>query len=138
MDEKVREEAIARLKILEEQGLDEAVLRRYKKGELCYSQLVRIGAVNCLMDDSPDFQEIIEKLEQEYGFHVYYCIYSDLGFAQLLTLLTVDKYRNEWEGVRKGMQKGLAFAYAYNMQESFCEAGDMTYKFIDGAMIRTV
>lgn len=83
MDEKVREEAIARLKILEEQGLDEAVLRRYKKGELCYSQLVRIGAVNCLMDDSPDFQEIIEKLEQEYGFHVYYCIYSDLGFAQL-------------------------------------------------------
>lgn len=138
MDEKIREEAITRLKILQEQGLEEAVVQRYiQEKQISYSESVTDGIlIHQIFDQNPELLAIKKEVEQEFDVHVFYATFQKLGFTCLLTMLAVDSYVDEWEYEKENMQEHRATAYAYDLEARWSEAGEMQYKIVHGCIVR--
>ena len=140
MNEKLKNEAIDRLKILLRQGMKEDIVYRYhRENKIFYSEQDETGhIVHRDLDDSQELKEIVRSLEQEYDIHVYYGTMNDLGFAKILSLLAVSEYENEWEDERNAMLRHhRAIAYAYDIKNPWSEAGEMQYKIVEGGLVRT-
>lgn len=138
MNDKIRQEAIARLEILQEQGMEQAILQRYlEENRVSYSMKVADDMVfHYSFDQDPELQAIRKEVEQEFDVHVFYGTFQKLGITSLLTMLAVDSYSDEWEDEKHNMQEYRATAYAYDLKAQWSEVGEMHYQIVDGGMVR--
>lgn len=141
MEENMLVEATKRLEILQDMGLWDEVARVWKEKETaCVSEariVFDVCGVNFTFDEMPELKHIKEKFEAEYGYTVYYGIYSNTKCGKMLTLLFVSTYEEEWEDDQNDLKEGYPVAYVWNMEDEFGEIGSVGIKMANGGLIRT-
>ena len=129
-DEMVNE-AAARMKDLR---ILDNVIREFENGTLNCSE--HIGILFWLNDGQ---KEIVEKFEKRTGHMVYHVIRSFTEIGEMLTLLFVSKYKEDWESERVLLnEEGYAYAYVENVDFPECsEMGEVVIKPSFGGLRRT-
>ena len=124
--EQQRQEAIARLRILEERGLMPEVRRDFENGRVMWSERVVIpglGANGILyhLDENPEFEKIIRDFEAENDSLVYHATHEVFEFGEVLDIFYVSKYEEEWLAQdRADLEDGYCLVYAANLDVDWC------------------
>ena len=84
------------------------------------------------------YVKIIEEFEKEHNAIVYHAIHIFTEFGELLNLLYVSSYDEEYEQDKQDLKENYAFSYVVNLNdEMFSEFGSIVYKVKSGGLIRT-
>ena len=137
-----KQEALKRLEILKEKGLLKNVVDDFKKNDLIYySEQTKMGGIlyYCTQSNGADkYVKIIEEFEKEHNAIVYHAIHIFTEFGELLNLLYVSSYDEEYEQDKQDLKENYAFSYVVNLNdEMFSEFGSIVYKVKSGGFIRT-
>ena len=141
--EKMHEDAIARLKILEKKGLHPNVLREFEaEGKLNYSERVSFGgaAAGILywMDSSPELLEKVREFEEKHNAIVYHATaerFVEIG--RMLDLFYVPACEEAWEQDRADLEDGYALCHTIALDSPFCsETGGTIFKVAGGGLVR--
>ena len=143
--ETMYEEAKERLKLL---GLHKNVLREFVQNHtVYYSERNQMGkaayGILYWIRNNPRWQNEIQKLEEENGIVVYHAIHSYTAFGEVLDLLYVSKYSEEWEYDRQGlMEKDPEYGHfvmslCWNLSMEDTEFGEIGIREAGGGLIRT-
>ena len=134
--EKKLSEAINRMKKLKiyEPVIEE--FRTHLKRE--YSEPTQLGGILYWVDNELEWAKIVEDFENEYHALVYHVIHSYTSFGELLNLLFVSNYEEEWDRDNSDIDDGYVFSYVANLSEPlFSEFGTIAVKNVSGGLIRT-
>lgn len=113
-----KEEAIKRMKILKMYG---PVIKDFKDNDNIMESCPPLWACYYLDDDT---MKKIKEIEKKYNLLVYHVIRSYTEFGELLNLLYVSNYEEEWEEDKLFLYDGLETAYVINLDnEDFSELG---------------
>ena len=130
-----------RLEILEEMGLWDEVTKVYKKKSVaCVSEarmILELCGVNFTFNEKPELNAIKERFEAEYGYAVYYGIYSNTNLGRHLALLFVPTDKEEWKADQEDLKEGYPYAYVWNLDKEFGEFGSIGIKMSAGGLVRT-
>ena len=137
-----KQEALKRLEILKEKGLLKNVVDDFKKNDLIYySEQTKMGGIlyYCTQSNGADkYVKIIEEFEKEHNAIVYHAIHIFTEFGELLNLLYVSSYDEEYEQDKQDLKENYAFSYVVNLNdEMFSDFGSIVYKVKSGGLIRT-
>lgn len=107
------QEALERMKLLKlhKNAIDEF----REEGKLNLSE--QTGALYWLSDEQ---LELVRRWESETGNLAYHVIHCYTEFGELLNLLYVAKYAEEWDLDRSDLDAGSAFCYVMNLDDGFC------------------
>lgn len=86
-----------------------------EEGKLNLSE--QTGALYWLSDEQ---LELVRRWESETGNLAYHVIHCYTEFGELLNLLYVAKYAEEWDLDRSDLDAGSAFCYVMNLDDGFC------------------
>lgn len=142
LKQKQKIECIERLKILKEKGLLNEVVKDFEKNNLIYySEQTKLGGVLywCTQSNGADnFVKLIEEFEQEHNAIVYHAIHCYTEYGELLNLMYVSSYEEEWEQDKQDLKENYVFSYVINLDdEMFSEFGSIGYDIKNGGLIRT-
>ncbi len=128
--QKQRDEAIKRMKAL---GLHHNAIKEFKDyGKLNLSE--GIGALYWLNDEQ---EKVVKEFEETTGNLVYHVIHNFTEFGELLSMLIVSKYAEEWDMDMDDIQNGVAFSYVKNLtNEHFSEYGGIGIRQNIGGLVR--
>ena len=137
-----KQEALKRLEILKENGLLKNVVDDFKKNDLIYySEQTKMGGIlyYCTQSNGADkYVKIIEEFEKEHNAIVYHAIHIFTEFGELLNLLYVSSYDEEYEQDKQDLKENYVFSYVINLDdEIFSEFGSIGYEIKSGGLIRT-
>lgn len=133
MYEAQREEAIKRLKLLENKGLHENVLKEFKEESLIYKS-EKTGILYWLNEEEKDLVDVWEK---ETGNLVYHIIKSYTGFGDMLSIFYISKYIEEWELDIEDLNSNYALTYVKNLDDDYLsEYGTIAFDTRIGGLIR--
>lgn len=140
LKEKQQAGAIERMTILK---LMPNVIKDFKKGILYYSERQNefFDGILYWVSNKPKFEQVIKDFEKDYGYLVYHAQLMHTYFGNLLTLLFVSGYENEWEEEKEGLKKGEARScvITFDHEDSYLdrEFGSCGIKPKNGGVIRT-
>lgn len=139
MTRDVKCEAMKRLKILQKQGLDGTVLPHYDKlDEVFFSDhLAQDTAVHAQVSRFAELQLAVDEVEALYRVHVYYVALCRQGLSPIAEMLFVEADPSEWEFSRRLLEKGLPWAFGYDLDTHWIQDSNLRYQFIDGCLVRT-
>ena len=131
----MKEEAVKRMESL---GLMRNVIGDFKRsGKVYYSERTPLGGILYWLDNKPEWVQIVKDLEEQYGFLCYHATHEVTEFGELLDLLIVTKYEEDWETERLDIQDGYVFSYVVNLSEpAFSEYGTIAVKQRAGGLVR--
>lgn len=131
---KKKQEALLRLNQLEEKfHIDPIVKECFNNNELYFSD--NTGKLRKL-DSKPLFQKIVKDFEKKKDVVVYHCLYSETIYGNLLSLLYVSNYEEDWETER--VEQDYIFSYVENLgNPNNSEYGDIFITSKDGGLVRT-
>ena len=116
-----KQEALKRLEILKEKGLLKNVVDDFKKNDLIYySEQTKMGGIlyYCTQSNGADkYVKIIEEFEKEHNAIVYHAIHIFTEFGELLNLLYVSSYDEEYEQVKQDLKENYVFSYVINLDD---------------------
>lgn len=138
---KLKEEAIARLEMLQKQGLLKNVVKDFKEKDLRYYSLQSpLGGMLYWLNDlggGEEYQKAVEEFEEKNNCLVYHAIVTRFEFGTCLSMLFVSEYEEEWEMEREDLKEGIAFGYVKNLDDEWCsEFGSFAYAVASGGLIR--
>lgn len=140
--EKMKEEALNRLAKL---GIMNRVKEGFAKdGTLFYSDQTSLGGILYLLSEAPGWYEKIRNFEEEHNALVYHAIHSRTVLGDMLTLLFVSQFEEEWEFDNNDLdykdENGFTvFSYVYNLShDDLSEFGTVIVKEAGGGLVRTV
>ena len=85
-----------------------------------------------------DQQAIVDEFEAEWDALVYHVIHSYTSIGEMLTLLYVSNYPEEWEYDRLDLAEGYPLAYVKNLDDPYLsEIGSVGIECRIGGLIRT-
>lgn len=85
-----------------------------------------------------EMEKKIREWEEKTGNLVYHVIHDYTEFGELLSLLYVSTYEDEWETDREDIQDGYALAYVMNLTDDWCsEYGSIGIRPQWGGVVRT-
>ena len=95
-----------------------------------------IGILYWLDDEQ---MKIVEDFETENNVTVYHAIHNFTEFGELLSLLYVCDYTEEWDYENDDLSTyGYVYAYVKNLTCDYCsESGTIVVKPMNGGLIRT-
>lgn len=126
-----KQEAIHRMKILNLHG---NVLREFEQED----QLNMSEYGGFLYWLNSDQQAIVDEFEAEWNALVYHVIHSYTSIGEMLTLLYVSNYPEEWEYDRLDLAEGYPLAYVKNLDDPYLsEIGSVGIECRFGGLIRT-
>lgn len=111
--EQKKAEAINRMKALK---LYPNIIKEFEK-ENIINKSEQNGSVWWLDSDE---KELISDFENEHNALVYHVIHCNTVFGDLLNILYVSDYEEEWELDRTDIKEGCALAYVKNLTDDFC------------------
>ena len=140
--QKQKIECIERLKILKEKGLLNEVVKDFEKNNLIYySEQSYLGGIlyYCTQSNGADkFVKLIEEFEEEHKAKVYHAIHCYTEYGELLNLMYVSAYKDEWEQDKQDLKDNYVFSYVINLDEEvFSEFGSIGYEIKSGGLVRT-
>lgn len=141
MEEKVsrgeqRLEAYTRMKMLK---LASPVLRDFARDKIYYSerQSMIFDGILYYVDNEEKYVKLIKDFETEYHAFVYHAQLTHTNMGDMLMLLFVSQYRNEWEKDRKMLERNETLAYVCNLDAPECsELGMCGVKPKNGGVTR--
>ena len=129
-------EAVNRMRKL---GLYNQVINEFKNDQVVeYSEPTKLGGILYWVSNNPEWEQEIMKFESEYNGLVYHVIHSYTEFGELLNLLYVSDYEDEWEMENDDIEDGYVFSYVVNLDNPmFSEFGTIGVREAAGGLIRT-
>lgn len=131
MKAKQRTEALKRMELLK---LHENVIDDFK--EISLLNQSEHGGILYWVEG--EMEKKIREWEEKTGNLVYHVIHDYTEFGELLSLLYVSTYEEEWETDREDIQDGYALAYVMNLTDDWCsEYGSIGIRPQWGGVVRT-
>ena len=131
MKAKQRTEALKRMELLK---LHENVIDDFK--EIALLNQSEHGGILYWVEGETERK--IREWEEKTGNLVYHVIHDYTEFGELLSLLYVSQYEDEWESDREDIQDGYAVAYVMNLSDDWCsEYGSIGIRPQWGGVVRT-
>lgn len=131
MKAKQRTEALKRMELLK---LHENVIDDFKKISLLNQS--ELGGILYWVEG--EMEKKIREWEEKTGNLVYHVIHDYTEFGELLSLLYVSTYEDEWETDREDIQDGYPLAYVMNLIDDWCsEYGSIGIRPQWGGVVRT-
>ena len=131
MKTKQRTEALKRMELLK---LHENVIEDFK--EISLLNQSELGGILYWVEG--EMEKKIREWEEKTGNLVYHVIHDYTEFGELLSLLYVSTYEDEWESDREDIQNGYALAYVMNLTDDWCsEYGSIGIRPQWGGVVRT-
>ena len=131
MKAKQRTEALKRMEMLH---LHENVIDDFKEINLLNQS--EHGGILYWVEG--EMEKKIREWEEKTGNLVYHVIHDYTEFGELLSLLYVSQYEDEWETDREDIQDGYALAYVMNLTDDWCsEYGNIGIRPQWGGVVRT-
>lgn len=131
MKAKQRTEALKRMELLK---LHENVIDDFK--ELSLLNQSELGGILYWVEG--EMEKKIREWEEKTGNLVYHVIHDYTEFGELLSLLYVSTYEDEWETDREDIQDGYALTYVMNLTDDWCsEYGSIGIRPQWGGVVRT-
>ena len=131
MKAKQRTEALKRMELLK---LHENVIDDFK--EIALLNQSEHGGILYWVEG--EMEKKIREWEEKTGNLVYHVIHDYTEFGELLSLLYVSQYEDEWETDREDIQDGYALAYVMNLTDDWCsEYGSIGIRPQWGGVVRT-
>ena len=131
MKAKQRTEALKRMELLK---LHENVIDDFK--EIALLNQSELGGILYWVEG--EMEKNIREWEEKTGNLVYHVIHDYTEFGELLSLLYVSQYEDEWETDREDIQDGYALAYVMNLTDDWCsEYGSIGIRPQWGGVVRT-
>ena len=131
MKAKQRTEALKRMELLK---LHENVIDDFK--EIALLNQSELGGILYWVEG--EMEKNIREWEEKTGNLVYHVIHDYTEFGELLSLLYVSTYEDEWETDREDIQDGYALAYVMNLTDDWCsEYGSIGIRPQWGGVVRT-
>ena len=131
MKAKQRTEALKRMELLK---LHENVIDDFK--EISLLNQSELGGILYWVEG--EMEKKIREWEEKTGNLVYHVIHDYTEFGELLSLLYVSTYEEEWETDREDIQDGYALAYVMNLTDDWCsEYGSIGIRPQWGGVVRT-
>lgn len=131
MKTKQRTEALKRMELLK---LHENVIDDFK--EISLLNQSELGGILYWVEG--EMEKKIREWEEKTGNLVYHVIHDYTEFGELLSLLYVSTYEDEWETDREDIQDGYALAYVMNLTDDWCsEYGSIGIRPQWGGVVRT-
>lgn len=128
--EQKREEAIKRLQAL---GVMKNVVNDFKEGVVNVSE--NGGFLYWVNDEQ---KKIIQEFEEKNNAVVYHIIHGQTNIGELLNILYVSDWHEEWEMDRDDLRNGQALAYVKNLTMPDCsEFGSIGVAESIGGLVRT-
>ena len=127
--EEQMKECLNRLKL---SGLCQEVIADFQKGELYKTE--RLGILYYLNDRE---KAVVKDFEEKHNAVVYHTLHTTTEFGELLAILYVGQYQEEWEMDREDIGEGYALAYVYNYDVPyFSEIGSIGVRERFGGLVR--
>lgn len=133
-------EALERMNII---NFLPAVREDFKKSKrLYYSERSPLGGILYWLDNNPEWAEKVKQIEEKLDILVYHVTHEYTQFGELLTLLCVTSYEEEWVYERNDLRdkvgnKFYAFAYVLNLDcPEYSEFGTVVMREGSGGLIR--
>lgn len=122
-EEKQKQEVIKRLQILEKQfKVHKNVLKEFKSEGLVYYSDNIGGIFNGILywvNNNKDYVDHIKSIEDLYNIKVYHCILKHYTFGDILSMLYVGNYEEDWEQEREDLKNGIPMVYGDNLEDEF-------------------
>ncbi len=129
-DQKV--EALIRMKRL---GLHENAIREFKNTEKLNMSEPPFGAL-FWMDEK--YQEAVKDFEKEFNCLAYHVAHNHTEFGEILTVLYVSSYEEEWLMDMNDLENGTPLCYVINLDTPcFSEFGHCQIVPVAGGVLRT-
>ena len=128
--EEMVKEALDRMKLLR---LHQNAVREFRdEGKLNLSGVY--GALYWLNDEQ---KKLVRDWEEKTGNLVYHVIHNRMEFGEMLNLLYISQYPEEWSKDRADIEKGEILAYAMNLDDDVCsEFGYIGIRPMFGGVVR--
>lgn len=124
-------EAIKRMRFLE---LHPNAIKEFEDSDLINCSEF-LGALYWISDKE---KAIVKEFEEEYNAVVYHIIRNSTSIGEMLALLYVSDYEDEWDMDIADIIEGYPFAYVKNLDDDFCsEFGTIGVKKCNGGLVRT-
>ncbi len=140
--EQQRQEAIERLRILEERGLMPEVRRDFEKGRINYSDRLSfsgLGANGILywLEGNPELEKVVRDFEESTGSLAYHATHETFEFGEVLDIFCVSKYEEEWPMDREDLKDGYSLVFAANLTSDWLsEYGTISFEARGGGLVR--
>lgn len=136
-----KQEAIKRLEILQQNyGLHENVLNEFKEDETIYYSENLGGAfagVLYWLRNREEFLNAVKKIEEKSKIFVYHCILNHTQDGDLLTMLYISAYKDEWKMELEELGTTYINAYVCNLSDSSSsEFGGIQITGVNGGIVR--
>lgn len=134
-------QAMERLEILEKEYLlHENVLKEFREDETIYYSENLGGAFSGILywlANKNEYVEKVRKIEQERNIFVYHCILNHTIDGDLLTMLYVSEYQDEWEFEKNDLKNGCIDVYVCNLNRDIdSEFGSVQITGVNGGLVR--
>ena len=134
-----KEEVIKRLKILEQDyNLHKKVLKEFKEDEtIYYSENINgtFAGILYWLRNKKEYIEIVKNIEEKEDIFVYHCILKHTTDGDVLTMLYVSKYIEEWEIDHNDLKTGNILVYVHNLSdEQNAEFGYVDITGVNGGL----
>lgn len=136
---KMMDEATNRIKILHQQGLYNEVVKQWKCGKACFSEMKIISGnmigVNYTFDEAPQLDALKKQFEKKWNFVVYYGIHFNTDYGECISLFYVSNFEDEWVDEINDLQNGHQIVCTINIDANKEEFGEVEFKMAQGGMI---
>lgn len=132
-------EAVRRMKAL---GIMTQVVEEFDNSEkLEFSEPTRLGGsvfgALYWVDNEPQWAELVKEFEETYDSLAYHVIHSYAEFGELLNILYVSNYPEEWGYDNADLQDGYVMSYVINLDfPEFSEFGTISVLESGGGLLR--
>lgn len=137
--EQRKAEAIKRMNVL---GIFDPVIEEFKSdGTIQYSEPSKIGGsdVGALywLHNEPEWLKLVEEFEKQYNSTAYHVVHSYTSFGEMLSILYVSQYPEEWEMDNYDIKDGYVMTYTINLDAPDCsEFGTIVVQKASGGLVR--
>lgn len=141
--EQQRQEAIIRLRLLEEKGLMPQVRKEFEQGRLNYSERLTIPGLGTngilyWLDENPELERVVREFEERTGSMAYHITHEFFEFGEILDIFHVSKYEEEWPMDREDLGDGYSLVFAANLTDDWLsELGTIGFGVSGGGLVRS-
>lgn len=123
-------ECLIRLKL---SGVCNEIITDFQTGQLYKTE--QFGILYYINDKE---KAVVKDFEEKNNAMVYHILHSNTEFGELLALLYVSKYKEEWQTDREDLKDNIALSYVYNVDcPDFSEFGSIGFTQRFGGLVRT-
>ncbi len=132
-------EAIKRMRKL--RLFDQVIDEFEESGTIEYSEPTRINAYRFgalyWVSNEPEWLEMISAFEENENAIVYHAVHSYTDFGEMLSLLYVSDYPEEWEYENENIDDGIVMTYTINFDDPISsEFGCIGIESASGGLLR--